>query len=445
MNSYIKSGFLFLIFLSLAVAGYAQSGKTDTTAAQISSVSEFEVNGLKVLLKRRVSAPTVAVGLFIRGGSRNYDDKSSGIENLMLNAAIDSGKKFSRDAVRRELSRTGSGITAAAGSDYSAVSLVSTKQNFGNVWDIFADVMMNPAFIPADVDRIRQQIISGLREAEINPDSALDALQDRVIYAGHPYARDPSGTISTIGSFTVDQVRAYHQSVMQTSQLLLVVAGDLEENDLKARIAATFGKLPRGAYKGEPLAPLDFSKPTLDIAPRNLQTNYVQGVFSAPPLTSPDYYAMRVATSILGERVFEEVRKQRQLSYSPDASLNTSAANTGFIYVTAVDANQAVSVMLDIIKNLKTNPVDEDQIEGMAGQFLTNYYLKQETNAAQAGDLARYELIGGGWRNSFEFLNRMREVKPKDVQAVANKYMKNLRFVVIGNPQAINRSIFLQN
>jgi predicted Zn-dependent peptidase len=80
----------------------------------------------------------------------------------------------------------------------------------------------------------------------------------------------------------------------------------------------------------------------------------------------------------------------------------------------------------------------------MAGQFLTNYYLRQETNAAQAGELARYELIGGGWRNSFEFLNRIRSVKPEDIQTVANKYMKNIRFVVVGNPAAINKSVFLQ-
>ena len=62
-----------------------------------------------------------------------------------------------------------------------------------------------------------------------------------------------------------------------------------------------------------------------------------------------------------------------------------------------------------------------------------------------AGVVARYELIGGGWRNSFQFLNRVREVKASDIQAVANKYIKNLRFVVVGNPASIDRTVFLQN
>jgi predicted Zn-dependent peptidase len=101
--------------------------------------------------------------------------------------------------------------------------------------------------------------------------------------------------------------------------------------------------------------------------------------------------------------------------------------------------------MLGEIKKLRENAVDQDTIGQMAGFFLTTYYLKEETNAAQAAELAQYELIGGGWRNALEFLNRIQKVTPADVQAAANKYMKNLRFVVVGNPADINRSIFLQN
>ena len=150
-----------------------------------------------------------------------------------------------------------------------------------------------------------------------------------------------------------------------------------------------------------------------------------------------------MAITILRNRVFEEVRVKRNLSYAPSAAMAALGANTANIYVTAVDANQAVSVMLGQIKLLQTEPVDTSDISGEAGEFLTSYYLKQETNAAQVGELARYELLGGGWRNSFEFLNRIREVKPEDVRAVSNKYMKNIRFVVIGNPQSINKSVFI--
>jgi predicted Zn-dependent peptidase len=151
---------------------------------------------------------------------------------------------------------------------------------------------------------------------------------------------------------------------------------------------------------------------------------------------------MQIASSILRDRVFEEVRVKRNLSYAPSAFLGSQGANVGGIYVTAVDANQAVRVMLDEIKRLQTQPIDNRDITGVVSQYLTTYYMGQETNAAQAASLAEYELIGGGWRHSFDMLTHLRAVSPADVQRVAQKYMRNIRFVVLGDPARIDKAVF---
>ena len=144
---------------------------------------------------------------------------------------------------------------------------------------------------------------------------------------------------------------------------------------------------------------------------------------------------MRVAMTILRDRIFEEVRVKRQLSYAPNAELNTFSANTANIYVTAVDANQSVSVMLDEIKKIKSEKVDDQEISGVAGQFLTTYYIGQESNIAQAAELAKYELIGGGWHNTFDFLDKVRQVKPEDVQRVSQSILKTFAL----SPSVIRR------
>lgn len=432
------------MIFTFALVGFAQQQQQASIAEQASRVTEFDVNGLKVLVKRRANSPTVAAGLFIRGGARNITAQNAGIENFMLDVATEGSKNYPREALRRELARTGSDVGSATSNDYSVLNLSSTRQNFDRSWNVFTDIALNPTFAAADIEQARQSLTTGLREQETSNDNFLQILQDRVIYAGHPYANDVNGTIETISRFTAKDLTDYHRKVMQTSQLLLVVVGDIDADDLKTRVAASFGKLPRGEYKEQPLPALDFSKPTLDISERALPTNYVQGVFNAPSLNNPDYSAMRVAVGILASRVNEEVRNKRQLSYAPNAELDSYATNTANIYVTAVDANQAVSVMLGEINNMKTELLAPESISGIAGHFLTVYYLGQETNGAQAGELARYELVGGGWRNSFQFLDKIRAVKPEEVQAVSNKYMKNLRFVVVGNPLAVNKDIFLQ-
>jgi len=440
----MKRTLTFAMLLSaLSFAAIAQNGNVSSLQSQTASVTEFDVNGLKVILKRRASAPTVSVGLFLRGGVRNLTDKTAGIENLMLNAAVEAGQGYPRQAVRRELARSGSSIGASASSDFSVVSIASTRENFDRTWKLFTDVTMRPLFDPQDVNRVRDQMIANLREQESTPDSALESLEDRIIYAGHPYSNDPSGTIATLTGITPAQLREHHKRSMETSRLLLVVVGDVDVADLKSKVAATFGTLPKGGYKETPLPALDFGKGTIDVASRSLPTNYIKGDFAAPSLNSPDYYPMRVAMSILATRVFQEVRVKRQLSYAPNADMENMGANTGNIYVTAVDANQAVSVMLGEIDDLKKDLVSDKEITETAGQFLTTYFLKQQTNSAQAVDLARYELIGGGWRNSFDFLNRINQVTTEAVKTVANKYMKNIRFVVIGDPTAIDKTKFV--
>ncbi|MGI9035367.1 MAG: M16 family metallopeptidase [Pyrinomonadaceae bacterium] len=442
--SFIKKSILTaLICLSFLTVGFAQTAPTDFSA-QAALVTEFDVNGLKVLVKRRPNSPTVVAGLFFRGGVKNTDAKSDGVENFMLEAATQGSQKYPRETLRRELAATASTIDAGATYDYSVLSLAATRQNFDRSWNAFTDVALHPTFAPEDVERVRQRLLTELANSADDPENNLQELQNKVIYAGHPYLNDPEGTVETVSKFTAADLRDYHQKVMRTSRLLLVIVGDLDANDLRQRIAETFGKLPGGDYKDQPAANLSFVQPTLDVTARTLPTNYVSGVFQSPSLKDPDYYAMRVATSILGGRVFQEVRVKRNLSYAPDANLGSLAANTGNISVSAVDANQAVSVMLNEINQLKTEPVDAREISGVSELFLTNYYLGQETDAAQAVELAKYELIGGGWRNSFEFLSRVREVTPADVQRVAQKYMTNLRFVVLGNPASIDRQIFLQ-
>ena len=443
MTLFIRGSLIASVLFVLCFAVSAQGPTASSFAAQAASVTEFDVNGLKVIVKRRASAPTVAGGLFIRGGARNINEKDAGIENLMLASAVEAGQKIPRATVRRDLSRLGSGIVSGVTNDYSAVSFVTTRTNFDRVWDIFTEVTMNPAFDPQDIERNRQRILAQLGEAGISPEGALQTLEERVVYAGHPYANDVSGTTANISRFTAAELRAYHKNVMQTSRLLLVVVGDVDPDQFKARVAATFGKLPSGDYKEQPLAALDFSKGTLSATSRALPTTYVQGAFSAPSLRDPDYNAMRVAVSILASLVNQEVRVRRQLSYAPEADMNNNAANTATISVSSTDPNKAVSVMLDQIKLLQNNTLPDDIIDDVSDFFLTKHYLSLETNSAQAGELARYELIGGGWRNSFEFLNGIRAVKPADIRAVANKYMKNIRFAVVGNEAAINKSIFV--
>jgi zinc protease len=420
----------------------AAAAKAVASVDPVSLVTEFDVNGLKVLVKRRTGTQTVVAGVFIKGGVRNTTSDKAGVENLMLDTASEATASFPRERLRMELSRMGTAIGSGVNFDYSGLTMASTRTNFDRSWEIFTDVVLRPSFTADDVERVRNRMVTSLRGDTDTPDSYLQILQARVAYAGHPYVNDPRGSAESVSRLTAADLRSYHKQVMETSRLLLVVVGDLDPQMLRRRIVASFGKLPRGSYAPGPLPELSFTAPSVQVTERALPTNYVQGVFTAPNLAAPDIYAMRVASTILQNRVFVEVRYKRTLSYAPDAFLWSQGANLGGIYVTAVDANQSVQVMLDEIARLQREPLPQEELDSTVQHFLTRHYLGQETNAAQAGELAQYEIIGGGWRNAFVFLPRLRAVTAADVQRVAQKYMRNLRFVVLGDPKSVDTKLF---
>ncbi|MEO7538685.1 MAG: pitrilysin family protein [Pyrinomonadaceae bacterium] len=433
----VRSLLMTAVSLLMFVAAKAQ-----TNAA--ANITEFEVNGMKVLVKRRPGTPTVAAGLFFRGGVVNTNAANAGIEGFTLGAATEGSKSYPRQKLRKETTRVGTVITSGSNYDYSALSLACTKASFDDSWRIFIDVALNPAFAPEYVERVRDNILTALRSQSDTPEGQLETLSSDIVFAGHPYANDPQGTIESISKLKAADLIAYHRGLLQTSRLLLVVVGDVEPAELQKRVAAAFGQLPRGVYKDPVLPPVTFAKPSLEIAAKSIQTDYVKGTFAAPSIREPDYYAMRAAVTILQQQVFQEVRVRRNLSYAPDAGMDERAANSGAISVSSVNPNESVRVMLAEIERLRQGPVDAETIGQVSAFFLTTYYIKQETNAAQVAELAQYELIGGGWRNSLVFLDRIRKVTPAEVLAVANKYMTNLRFVVVGNAADVDKTIFLK-
>jgi zinc protease len=414
----------------------------DSSGVGSGDVTQFDVNGLKVIVKQRPKSRTVALGLFVRGGSSNINASNAGIESLLLRVSSDASVRFPRRMLRAELAHMGSSISYATNNDYSVLSLACVRANFDRSWEVFADAAIHPALNPQDVELDKSQMIATLRGQADDPDSALQSLQAHASYAGHPYENQPDGTPASLEKLTADDLRLYHQKVMQNSHLLLVVVGSVDVADLRRKVAATFGLLPKGVYNVSGVPMLAFASSHVEVLARELPTNYIQGIYAAPVLTSPDTDALLVASEILNERVFEEIRVKRNLSYAPSAFFWKRSAPSGGIYVTAVDANQAVKVMRDQIALLQKKPASAQELSGVAGSFLTKYYLAIESNAAQVGELAQYELTGGGWQRSETNLERVRAVTPADVQRVATRYMNNLQFAVVGNELSINRQAF---
>ena len=413
------------------------------SAGAQSQVTKFDVAGIPVILKPITANEVIAVRMYLRGGAASLTPANAGIEALMLAASTQGTEKYSKDAFSDLSTETGTNIGSQAAMDYSVLTMQGVRQNWDKSWDLFTQAALHPTFPANELQIVRGQMVDAVKRRSDDPDEYLTYLADSLFYVGHPYAAVPSGTEASLASITREALAAWHKQRMTKENLLIVVVGNVSRADLTSKIQAAFGSLPATGGKARALPAMGAVTPELVVVERQLPTNYITGYFAAPTLTDPDYVAFRAATDMLGDRLFEEVRTKRNMTYAVAAGLETRAANRGRLYVTAVDPDTTVKVIFSTVKQLQDNPASAATVAENLNASLTNYLLGQETNMGQAAALGLWEIAGGGYQNYTKFINDYKRVTAADIQRVAKKYMQHARFVVIGDSKKVTRTVLL--
>lgn len=409
--------------------------------AMTTMTSSFDVGGIKVILRESDANNVVAANLYLLGGSRQVTVSNAGIEALLLEVSERGTRNYPKATLRRKMSRLGSEIATVPSDDWTMFGIRTTTEVLDSTWAIFADRVMNPTLDPEDVALIKTQFLSGINQRRDDPDALAEYLADSIAFTGHPYSIPVIGTEASISSLTAKALRDYHASQFVKSRMLLVVVGDIDRAHIESLVRATLAKMPAGDYKWTPPARLPEGKAAVVIEQRSLPTNYILGYYSGPLANSDDYQALRIATSVLTGRMFSEIRTRQNLTYDVHAPFLDRAASAGGLYVSTASPDTTLKLMYAAVKELQDGLLDKDGLARLEQQFLTEYFLDNETNDAQADFIARAELYRGDYRLGEKFVQELTSVTPEAVQRVARRYMKGIRFAYVGDPSKLSQGL----
>jgi len=406
--------------------------------AMASLTTSFDVAGVHVILRQNNANNVVAANLYLLGGSRQVTERNAGIEPVLLEVSDRGTRRYPKNALRRAMSRLGSEIVVAPRSDWTMFGIRSSTEVFDSTWAIFADRVMYPALAKSEVSLVKAQYLSGIRQRRDDPEALADYLADSMTYVGHPYAVSVVGNENSIQALDSASLREYHRNQFVTSRMLLVVVGNIDRAHIERLVTQSIGQLPRGNYKWAAPPRIPELQTAVVIERRQLPTNYILGYFSGPLANGRDYQALRVATSVLTGRMFAEIRSRQSLTYDVHAPFIDRAATAGGLFVSTVSPDTTLKLMRAAIVDLQQGTLDPAGLRQLEEQFITEYFLDNETNAAQADFLARSQLYGGDYREAERFVAALKSVTPEDVQRVARKYMKGFRFAYVGDPSKLN-------
>ena len=439
-----------LPFSSVAAAAVAvlfiscASSKQNYSSMIVSDVQEFDVDGVHIIMRQSTETPVVSAVLFIKGGeSVEPRDEPLATEYFTMRIASGSGtQRTSKAYFRRKMVSMGSGISGENGRDYSALSMMCTRENFDTTWGYFTDIMLHPAFDEVEFQNMRKNVSLGINARESEPENYSNIEGDSLYFYGHPYGRTLNH--ADADSVTIPLMEHRWKQLMVKSRFLLSVVGNVSREELTQKIKESIGTLPEGSYTPVHLqAPEKAFSPGLYYPPydRKLPTDYVVGYYLAPSKGDSDYYPYLRLRNFFGGFVFNHIRVEHNLAYAPNVEDRDGATTIGEISFQTPYVDSAVKLVYKDVDFFQQNFINAAAIkEGVAG-WATRNYLNAETTSQQAVNLGQAKLMTGDWHNAFFNYEKLASVTPQQIYRAANKYLRNFNWVVIGDTTNINREL----
>jgi len=405
--------------------------------------TEFVTNGLKVILKPSVKE-IMSVRFFIKGGTANYSKELEGVEALALAVAVEGGtKKMGKTEFSTALEKIGTSIGSSTAYDYSEINMSCIKEFWDQSWNLFADVITSPGFDAKEFELIKAQAVAQAKQAESNPDEHLRNRSMETTFANHNYAKRPRGTTASLEKMSLENVTSHFRNIIGTRNCFLVVVGNITEEDLRQRVTAAFSSIPGG--KLPTLEPRLEIKPDATLENRDIPTNYIRGIMSAPSASEKEGIPMMLAMAIIYDRLFVELRTKRSLTYAPSAGYAATVFNNPYatFYASTTDPKQTLQVMIEQINEVKNQGFKEKELKDMKESYLTEHFMGLETNDSQTMSLGLAEL-GGDWRKTETFMPDVEKATVQDLNNVFKKYSSSIHWMYLGKETAVSRDDFKQ-
>jgi zinc protease len=356
--------------------------------------------GIEAWFVQDSTVPLIAMEYAFAGGATQDPAEKPGVGNLVADTMDEGSADLDSKTFHERLERRAIDLSFAVTRDYFRGSLRMLKDNKEEAFSLLHGALTSPHFDSADVERIRSQIISGLRRDTTNPNALAGRKFLEIAFGDHPYGRTGSGTLESVPGITVDDMKDYVRRIIARDTLKIAVVGDVDPATLGKLLDQTFGDLPAKASL-TPVADVDVAKPPqpayvpLDV-PQTTITFGSPGVMRH----DPNFMAAYVVNHILGggnlsSRLYREVREKRGLAYSIYGSLSWMEHSSLFIGNTGTRADRAGETIDAIEKEVRRMAEDgptQRELDEAKSYLKGSQMLALDTSSKLASGMLQYQL-----------------------------------------------------
>ncbi|MCH1930008.1 insulinase family protein [Shewanella sp. A25] len=419
--------------LALVIGLINPLGQVQATTAE--DIKSFTLaNGMKIMVLEDSSIPNANMYLFWKVGSRNEVPGITGISHFFEHMMFNGAKKYGPKMFDRTMEAAGGANNAYTTEDMTVYTDWFPSTALETMFDLEADRIanldINPTMVASERGVVQSERSTGLENSNWN---TLEGEVKGVAFLAHPYSWPVIGHESDIAAWTLEDLVQYHKTYYAPNNALVVIAGDVKFEHVKALADKYFAPIPAQAPPKviRTVEPEQKGERRTFVQKASVSTPNVMLAYHVPAATHSDYYALDLLSSILSQgnsaRLYQAL-VDKQLALEAETYMPMSV-DPNLFYVLAVAAPKVSAATLEQaliaqVKRIATEGVSQPELDKVKNLKLMNFYRSMETINGKANTIGIYEMYFGSYEKLFNAPEAYSQVTPADIQRVANTYLR---------------------
>ncbi|MBI1745590.1 MAG: insulinase family protein [Acidobacteria bacterium] len=399
-------------------------------------------NGLSIVTESMTHVRSVAVGVWIKSGSRHESANENGISHFIEHMLFKGTTTRSAETIATTIDAIGGQLDAFTTREYVGFYAKVLDEYLDRAFGLLGDIVLNPTFPEAEIEKERNVIFEEINMVEDSPQELVHEMFTEHFWKNHPLGRPIAGTKKTVGRFKRTHIAECFSRCYSPENMVIVAAGHIKHQRIASLARRYFGGLaPRQARPQLREPPL----PRPHMIKRNkveLEQAHICLGTIAPSATSDDRYPAHVLNNILGgslsSRLFQNIREKRGLVYSIFSGLGLYS-DGGCLTIYAGTRSQTVATVVDLImeelRKLQRGELTAEEVTRSKDNIKGSLVLGLESTSSRMSNLAQQEIYFGRHLTLDETIRKIEGVTLNAVHEMTNRIFdsKHMGMTIVGN------------
>lgn len=408
-------------------------------------------SGISAWLVEDHSIPVIALQFAFKGaGSIQDPAEKQGLVRLVSNTMDEGAGEIESEEFQKTLRDLSISLSFGSSRDHFSGNLKTLSQNKERAFDLMRLALNEPRFDKEPVERMRAANQSRIRSSLSDPGWIAARIMNDVAYAGHPYALNSGGTISSLDAITTEDLRGFAKTHLTKDRLNVAVSGDITEEELKTVLDDIFGALTDTAPKNT-VEQLNLqNKNTSFVYKLDIPQTMIQMMQGGISRKDERYHHAQIMNFVLGSsgfgsRLTEEIREKRGLTYGIYSSLSTMDYFNGLGVSTStanMNAGKMLSLITEQFQKMRSYPISQEELDNAKSYLIGSLPLSLTSTDKIAGLMLSLQMDELGVNYLDEREKAIQAATLDDIFRVSQQILapENFVTVLVGNPEGIENA-----